>query len=57
MNETQKMIKNYSVYPLTEIYEYLAGYTTKLTGKILIKEVVGEYYDTIIILNNTIGQK
>ena len=57
MCETQKFIKNYSNYTIIEIYEYLAGYTTRLNGKILIREEQGKHYDTIIVLNNTIGQK
>jgi len=56
--ETNVMIKNSSDYSLTEIYEYLAGYTTKLNGKIEVRTIKGPFkilkgihYDTIIVQN------
>lgn len=43
------MIKNLSTYGMNDIYEYLAGYTTKLFGKITTREERGNYYDTLVI--------
>ena len=43
------MIYNKTDYPLTDIYEYLAGFTTKLSGKIEVTKANGRYYDMIHI--------
>ena len=43
------MIKNGSSYPISDIYEFFAGYTTKLKNKISVLVDPGKYYDTIIV--------
>jgi len=43
------MIDNSSSYKLEDIYEYFAGYTTKLHKKITIRTIFGAYYNTVII--------
>jgi hypothetical protein len=43
------MIKNGSSYPITDIYEFLAGYTTKLKDKISVLIDKGRYYDTLVV--------
>lgn len=47
------MIKNGSSYSMTDIYEYLAGYTTKLKDKISVRTEIGMYYDVVIIQDNS----
>lgn len=45
----QIMVKNLTTYSMKDIYEYLAGYTSKLRQKIIIKREHGKYYDTLYI--------
>ena len=50
MEDNKKvMIDNQSIYKMEYIYEYLAGYTTKLEGKISLTLGVGQYYDNLVI--------
>jgi hypothetical protein len=46
------MIENCSTYPMKDVLEYMAGYTTKLNGKITVTTVDGNYYDNIMICNS-----
>jgi hypothetical protein len=43
------MIKNGSGYPMSDVYEYLAGFTAKLMGNITVLTERGRYYDTIVV--------
>ena len=45
------MINNGTKYEMSDILEYLSGYTTKLGGKIQLNHEAGMYYNTIIVLN------
>ncbi len=50
MKETVKvMIDNSSKFSMTDIYEYLSGFTTKLNGRITVTEIKGNYYNNLII--------
>lgn len=45
----QTMINNRTEFSMEDIYEYLAGYTTKLMGKLKVKTEFGKSIDYIII--------
>lgn len=43
------MIENKSSHSMSDVMNYLAGYTTKLNGIIEVITIPGTYYDNIII--------
>lgn len=45
------MIDNDSKFSMSDVLEYLSGYTTKLLDKINVITVEGRYYDNVIIKN------
>jgi len=49
MKETKEMIVNRTDFPMSDIYEYLSGITTKLRDKVKTFREAGQYYDTIYI--------
>ena len=52
VEESKKvMIENYSAYTLADVLEYLAGYTTKLSDKVMVREEQGQYYNNVIVTN------
>ena len=46
-NAKQIMIYNSTKYEMTQIYEYLSGFTTRLKDKIEVETEPGRYYDTM----------
>ena len=47
----QVMIYNNTKFSMTDIYEYLSGFTTKLKNMIITHTEKGQYYNTIFITN------
>lgn len=45
------MINNGTDYDMSDIMEYLSGYTTKLFGKVNVYKEDGIYYNTIVVTN------
>ena len=43
------MITNGTEYDMSDILEYLAGYTTKLNDKIQLHRESGVYYNTVVV--------
>ena len=43
------MITNNSKFSLSDVYEYMAGYETKLRDKIDIVTEKGRYYDNVYV--------